>query len=330
MARVNAVLGPIDSADLGFTLMHEHIVIGMPGWDLDATYRPDRKQAIAYASESLAELRSLGVQSLVDPCPMELGRDPEIMAEVSQRSGVQIICSTGLYNERSGIPSYMRSRSTEELMEIYLKELEDGIGDTGIKPGFIKCATGRGAIGEHEARTLHAAARAGLATGTPVTTHTDEGSLGQEQCDIFSAEGMPLSNVVIGHSCGTANLQYHVGLLDRGANLGFDRFGMESIFPDKLRLASLIGLIGVGYADQIVVSQDFVSCMFSSKQSNFRVGTDRWRGRLYLVQEILPRLRAGGVGEDAIDALTVRTPRRIFEAAKSTPRVPAYREVAVA
>src|SRR5947207_5776098 len=154
MSKVQTVLGPIDSAEMGFTLMHEHVLVGMPGWDLDATFRADRQQAIELASESLAELRELGVQTFVDPCPMELGRDVEVMAEVSRRSGLNIICSTGLYHERAGIPFYMRGRSAEQLTEIYLKEITEGIGDTGIKPGIIKCATATGAVGEHEEKTL--------------------------------------------------------------------------------------------------------------------------------------------------------------------------------
>jgi phosphotriesterase-related protein len=329
MATVQTVLGPIDSAALGFTLMHEHVVVGMPGWNLDATQTTDRRQVIELASESLSELRALGVQSFVDPCPMELGRDVGILAEVAQRSGLNIICSTGLYNERSGIPVYMRSRSAEYLTDIYLKEIEEGIDGTGIRPGIIKCATGMGAIGEHEEKTLRAAARASRAAGLPITTHTDEGTLGDRQCDIFESEGVDLRGVVIGHSCGTANLAYHVRLLDRGANLGFDRFGMDFIFPDKLRLASLIGLVGVGYAEQLVLSQDFVSCMLGYSAGRSRAGTDRWGGRFFLVKEILPRLRAAGLSEEAIRTLTVDAPRRVFEAAAAGPRVP-VREAAEA
>lgn len=323
MATVQTVLGPIDSAELGFTLMHEHVVIGLPGWEFDATYTVNRRQAIELASESLAELRALGVRTLVDPCPMELGRDVSLLAEVAQRSGMNIVCATGLYHERWGIPAYMRLRSAEYLTDIYLKEIVDGIGGTGIRPGIIKCATTTGRIGVHEEKALRAAARSSRATGLPITTHTDSGSLGAEQCDLLESEGLDLRAAVIGHSCGSSNLAYHVSLLDRGANLGFDRFGMESVYPDKLRIASLIGLVSAGYADQLVISQDFVSCIYSGGLSySKRAGSDRWGGRFYLVNEVIPRLRGAGVSGEAIRALTVETPRRIFEAAAYSPRVP--------
>ena len=111
---------------------------------------------------------------------------------------------------------------------------------------------------------ISAAARAHKATGAPITTHTDEGTMGREQLAILTEEGVDPRRVVIGHSCGTADLRYHVDMLDRGAYLGFDRFGLELLQPDRLRLAALIGLLGIGFERQIVLSHDTVWC---------------WRGR---------------------------------------------------
>src|SRR3954453_14893912 len=142
MATVQTVLGPIDSSELGPTLVHEHVRICYPGDSLDPAYSFDREACIATAVERMAGLAHHGVRTFVDPCPIDLGRDPELLAEVARQSRMQIVCSTGFYLEHIGIPYYWRVRSPEEVAEFYLHEINDGIGETGIKPGCIKIAWG--------------------------------------------------------------------------------------------------------------------------------------------------------------------------------------------
>src|SRR2546421_4597873 len=111
MAVVQTVLGPIDAAELGRTLMHEHVLFSYPGDDLDPTSTWTRAEALAVATERMEQLKELGVKTFVDPCAIEMGRDPELMAEVSQRTGMQIVCATGFYKEEAGLPYYWRVRS---------------------------------------------------------------------------------------------------------------------------------------------------------------------------------------------------------------------------
>ncbi|HEX2173449.1 MAG TPA: phosphotriesterase-related protein [Dehalococcoidia bacterium] len=316
MQQVNTVTGPIPVEELGRTLMHEHVLIAWPGWELDSAYRFDREAALQRAIEALSEIKSLGVDSLVDPCPMELGRDPEFLAEVSAGSGVRIICATGLYYERLGIPTYFKQRTIDEIAEIYVREITEGIGGTGIRAGIIKCATGLNRIGKHEEKALRAAARASKATGVPVTTHTEGGTMGPEQLDVFASEGLDLGQVVIGHSCGSPNLEYHLKMLDRGATIGFDRIGLEMLLPDKIRLAALVGLIGAGYADQIVLSQDHVACHAGRPLAREDVLETMGKPSFaYLIKDFLPRVEATGVARSTIDSMMIGNPRRLFERA---------------
>jgi phosphotriesterase-related protein len=316
---VQTVTGTCRPAELGLTLMHEHLIIGWPGWDSDtAAPRFDRRDAKRLCVDRMLELRELGVSALVDPCPIDLGRDVEFAAEVSQAAGVHVVCATGLYKEESGAAPYFKFRgaftdSVAEMTEIFIKEIEEGIGPTGIKAGVIKLATGPHQVTPYERTVIVAAARAHKATGTPITTHTDEGTMGREQLAILTEEGVDPSRVVIGHSCGSADLRYHVDLLDRGVTLGFDRFGLELLHPDRLRLAALIGLLGIGFERQIVLSHDTVWC---------------WRGRplpipaeqlapkwdpRHVLQHIVPALREAGVSQAKIDAMLIENPRRYFE-----------------
>jgi phosphotriesterase-related protein len=119
MVQVQTVTGPVDSNELGRTLVHEHIRISWPGEELDRTYGWDRAETVARAVDKMAELIDAGFRTFVDPCPIELGRDPELYAEIAQKSGMQMICTTGFYTEHggTGLPYYWRGRDPEEVAE---------------------------------------------------------------------------------------------------------------------------------------------------------------------------------------------------------------------
>jgi phosphotriesterase-related protein len=315
---VQTVTGPCRPGDLGTTLMHEHLLIGWPGWQADGVApawnrAEDKRRCI----DRMLEIKALGVASLVDPCPIDLGRDVEFAAEVAQATGVHVICATGLYKEEAGAAPYFKFRgpfsdSANEMAEIFIKEINDGIGTTGIKAGVIKVASGPHQVTDYERTVLRAAAKAHLATGVPITTHTDEGTMGREQLAVLTEEGVDARHIIIGHSCGTADLRYHVDLLDQGATLGFDRFGLELLQPDRLRLASLIGLLGIGFENQIVLSHDSVWC-WRGRPLPMPVETlaPKWDPR-HVFTAIVPALREAGVAQAKIDAMLVDNPRRYF------------------
>ncbi len=315
MKTINTVTGTATAEQLGTTLMHEHLMIGWAGWELDcAAPKFERKAALRNCVERLKEIKDLGVQTFVDPCPMDIGRDVNFMAEVASASGMRIICATGLYKEDLGTTSYFKQRTIDEIAEVYTLEITKGIGDTGIKAGVIKCATGKGQVTKYEEMCLRAAGRAHLRTGAPITTHTDDGTMGREQLDIFASEGVDLDHVIIGHSCGSADLGYHTAMLDRGCLIGFDRFGLDFLHPDKLRLAALIGLLGVGYASQIVLSHDTVACWLGrglSMPPETAKLVQNWTPT-HVLKNIVPALRNAGVGEDKIRTMMVENPRRFF------------------
>ena len=313
---VQTVLGPRKASELGKTLVHEHLLIGWPGWEADSPFPFDRKEAIKICVARLEELKSHGVRTFVDPCPADLGRDVEFMAECSQKSGMNVVCTTGLYKEDLG-GSHFRFRTAfadiaGEVEDLYRREIEEGIGSTGIKAGLIKCATGEHAITPYETTLLRAAARVQKATGVSIITHTDQGSLGDKQLDVFAEEGCDFHRIAIGHSDDRADLAYHAGILDRGAFLSFDRLGLEMIFPNKLRIASLIGLLGVGYEKQMLLSHDTIGCWLGRPLPShlLPIITD-WEPT-FLFRVVLPRLRDVGFPERIVDQLLVENPRRFL------------------
>jgi phosphotriesterase-related protein len=321
MTTVNTAVGTCTPQELGFTLIHEHLTAGMPGWELD-NYGFDRKREVASAVTKLKEIKALGVNSFVDPCPMELGRNPEFAAEVADKSGVRVIIATGLYNDALGIPTHFRGLPADDVAEVYVRELTDGIGSTGIKAGIIKTATG-GVPGltatptditAQEEKCLRAAARAHKATGAPILCHNDElGPLGRQTLDVFADEGVNFNRVLIGHACGVGDMRYYFDILERGAWIGFDRFGIETIASDKMRMASLIGLLAVGF-DRIMLSHDTVNCWLGRMSKEWQAFMDKcpnWNVA-HISKNILPALGKAGVSEGAIRTMTVDNPCSYF------------------
>ena len=318
--RVQTVLGPVPVDELGFTLMHEHLKVGFAGWEVDTTLEFDRPAELEKAVVRLKRLKELGVGTFVDPCPMELARDPQFMAEASRASGVNIVCTTGLYLDHgldlAGFPAYFKIMGVEQIQRVYTTELTRGIGPERVKPGMIKCATGPHSISEHETKALQAGARTAQAMDVRITTHTTMGTMGNEQLDIFLAEGMKPHNIVIGHCDWNPNTNYHISLLDRGCYIGFDGIGIDALCPDEVRIANLLKLVGAGYERQIVLSHDNIGCWhFSSghapaqMQAMSEIPKRRYT---YLLEEFIPRLLEAGISESSVRTMTVENPRRYF------------------
>jgi phosphotriesterase-related protein len=240
----------------------------------------------------------------------------EFCAEVSQRSGVTLICTTGVYTEAQGIPYTFKHLPTEAIAEIYQREIEDGIGRTGIKAGLIKIATGDGVVSPYEQRMLTAAARAAKATGVPLLSHTENCSCGHDQIDIVTGEGVAAHRLLVGHSDGRDDHEYQASLAARGAYVGFDRFGLTVFNSDESRMKNLRQMIDAGYRDQVMVSQDSVNCWFGAVPG---VGTAEDIAKLlpnwtmtHLFERIFPALLAEGVSQGDLDAILLDNPRRFF------------------
>lgn len=317
--HVNTVTGPISLDQLGVTLMHEHVLIGMPGWQADSL-RPGRprNEIIPIAVDKIQSMQALGIQSMVDPCPNDLGRDVELASEISARTGFNIICATGLYTEDEGGHAYWhfpRSMGigVESMAELFIHELTKGIGETDIKAGVIKVASSAGKITDYEYDVLTAAALASAETGAPITTHTDEGTMGEEQQAFLVEKGVPAHKIIIGHSCGTTNHDYHMNIVNKGSYLGFDRFGMNVVFSDENRVDALAELLLKQQEKRIVVSHDCVWCMRGD------VLTEKMIEEMGVLMDpthfhrnIIPQLLERGVTKAQIDIMLCDNPRRYF------------------
>jgi len=166
MAKVQTITGEVDTADLGFTLMHEHIMIANPGMRAAYADWVDTKKVIAFATEEAKLVKACGVSTLVDLTPINLGRDIDVMRAVAEAAEINVIAATGLYyNEEP----WMGGWEPERIAEWFMRDIEHGIQGTSAKAGIIKCATDSAGVTEGNEKLLRVAARLHKATGVPIT-----------------------------------------------------------------------------------------------------------------------------------------------------------------
>jgi phosphotriesterase-related protein len=263
MPAVETVRGPVDLASLGPTLMHEHVFVLSEEIRRNYPSRWDSQHRIAHAADRLNQAARRGVGTIADLTVLGLGRDIERIKAVAELTDINIIVATGLYTF-SDVPFYFRYRSRETtasgedpMTEMFVADITTGIGQTGVRAAFLKCAIDEQGLTRGVERTLRAVARAHLLTGAPVTVHTHPASgSGLIAIQVLREEGADLRRVVIGHSGDSADLDYLTQIADSGCLLGMDRF--SEFGPPYLdqRADTVAGLCQRGYASSMVLSHD--------------------------------------------------------------------------
>ena len=315
MALVNTVLGTLDGSELGFTLSHEHIATGAAG--IHQTYPEffDREGTVVDAVAALQQAHAEGVRSYIDPTTFDIGRDIALMQEVSSKSGVHIVPTTGSHQ---AIPRVFRTASPDAIAAVYIREIEVGIDGTGVKAGIIKSASDRGGMTELEEKVLRAVARASKHTGTPVYTHTwSPDRVGEQQIRVLEDEGVDLARVYIGHSNDTHDVDYILGLLRKGVWVGLDRFpgGRYPGVPLWQERTEIVKrLIDEGWAPRIMMGHDH-SVPIGQPTPEAREERAKYQpeGYSFISRHVLPYLRELGTAEADIQTIMVDNPRRFLE-----------------
>ncbi len=315
MSQVNTVLGPIDSSELGFTLSHEHITLGAAGTAAAYPGFQDLDAIVDAATAALKEAYDGGVRTIIDVTTLDLGRDIPLMQDVSRRSGVHAIPCTG---NHLSIPRIFWGAPVDKVAALFIKEIEEGIEDTGVKAGIIKVASDRGGVTENEETVLRAAARACNATGTRISTHTwSPDRVGEEQVRILKEEGVDLNRVYVGHSNDDTDVEYLIGLLEEGVWLGLDRYpgGRTPETPKwEVRTEIVKQLIDAGWAHRLMLSHDH-STPVVQPSDELRREREAFNpdGYLFISRNVLPRLVELGATDADVNTIMVDNPRRFFE-----------------
>ena len=318
---VETVRGQVSGEALGRTLMHEHIFVS--DHELEQTfptaYALDVDAQVAHAAKRVVLLAEVGFTTLVDLTVLGLGRKIKLIQRVAELTTVNIIVATGAYVLRD-LPHPLQLRGpgrtmfggTEPMVELFVNDITCGIAGTGVKAAILKCATDRFGLTKDVERTLRATARAQLATGVPISTHTNAAKkVGLDQQRVFAEEGVDLRRVVIGHSGDSDDLDYLMALLEGGSYLGMDRFGLDYFLTLEKRIQVVAELCARGFADRLVLSHD--SCCANIAYSAQEIGRMVPDHDLTLIyREVLPGLRRHGVSEEQIQLMLVENPRRIL------------------
>lgn len=323
MADIQTARGTIGSNQLGRVLIHEHVFL----MDMEYTfnYRPDffEEETITDAADRLNELKSIGIDTIIDLTVLGLGRHMPTLKKAAALTDLNIIVSTGAYTfdavpapfQFYG-PGLLRNAPDEPMVDIFVRDITEGIAGTDIKAGMLKCAIDDPGLTPGVERVMRAIARANRITGTPITVHTaplrETGLIVQR---VLAEEGVDLQDVVIGHCGDTTDIDYLMKLADKGSILGMDRFGIEFAITMQQRVATIAEMVKRGYGDQLALSHDCCAWSdFFPKVADYHACMPN-HNYLHIHNDVLPALREAGVSDRDIDKMFIDNPRRYFEGA---------------
>lgn len=313
MPSVETVLGPIDAVALGFTLSHEHVLVAMGADNHHYPWLFDWEGTRTNAVRELSQAKAGGVDTIIDLTTPDLGRDVEFVRDVASATGVNIVVATGIWRD---VPRSFWERSLDRIADIFVREIEAGIGETGIKAGVIKVANDAEGVTPEAERVLRGAARALKRTGCPISTHHwAPGEVGRRQVEIFLDEDAPMERICIGHSADTTDVAYLESLLQTGVYLSMDRYPGSDGRPDwRQRNATVKELIARGWAHRLMLGHDYAPAPVSARHraDGSAAGTT---GYLFLSTVALPALRDDGVSWETIDLMMREVPRRFLTGA---------------
>lgn len=322
MATVQTVRGPVDGADLGQTLVHEHIFVLSA--DVQHNWPEEWGEEQARIEDAVAKLTAVaeaGVGTIVDPTVVGLGRSIPRIQRIAERVPLNIVVATGIYTYND-VPFFFRSRGKglhpdlpEPMVDLFVRDLTEGVADTGVRAAFLKCAVDEQGTTPDVDRILRAVAAAHQRTGAPIMVHTHpETHQGTAVRGILEAEGVSPAVVMLAHSGDTADVEHLTELAEAGFVLGMDRFGLETVASLEQRVDTVAEMCRRGFEGSMGLSQD-TACYIDWAEPAARDWLPRWH-YLHIHTDVLPALRERGVSEDQIQTMLVDTPRRWLEAGR--------------
>ena len=312
MATVETVNGPIELEQLGLTLIHEHFRSADEAMRFQFPHLYDEEAEWEAAISDARAVKGHGVKTVVEPSAMFLTRDAAFSKRVADESGLQILLATGVYTYEH-LPQPLLNRNEDQIAEMFVHEIENGIQDTGIKPAFIKCAADEPGVNPNVEKIHRAAARASIQTGRPIMAHSRPASgTGIDQMRVFTEEGVDPLKVQIAHTGDTDDLDYIERLLDTGCWIGLDRYGLDLFLPTDKRNATTLALLERGHVERMFLSQDFCSTLdwFPAEVAEYLRANEvpDW-SMTFLFEQIIPGLKEAGMTDAQLDQMMVENPK---------------------
>ncbi|HMJ23284.1 MAG TPA: twin-arginine translocation signal domain-containing protein [Terriglobales bacterium] len=305
---VQTVLGPIPASTLGVTLAHEHVMCDFIGAEHADRHRWEVEAVVKRMRPVLAQLKERGVTGFVDCTPAYIGRDPRVLKRLAQETGLHILTNTGYYGGAGDkfVPQHAYDETADQLADRWVREWENGIEDSGVKPGFVKIGideieTDYARLSPIDEKLVRASARASKRTGLAVTCHTGGGPAGLAAAKVFIAEKTDPGRFIVAH-CDGHGLPTNQLVAELGARVSFDAISRK---PLELHL-KLVRAMTERHASSLLLSHD---------NGWYEVGRENGgeiRDFNYISDVFLPAFRKGGASEATIRKLTVENPANAF------------------
>lgn len=301
MNCMRTVLGDVKAEEMGFSYTHEHICCN------PCTARKDPTLAITDIEGSIRELRlfaEAGGSTLVEGTAADYGREPQKLVYASRKSGVHLIATTGFYLYDHN-PDFVDYISTDDLAELFVREIEEGMDGTAVRAGQIKCAVSIRFIHPREEKCLKAAARAQQKTNAPIWIHHG-GMMGEEILKILDCSGADLSKVVLGHMDRNPDPYEYKRIAAMGSFLSVDNIARVYRYPVQTNIDMILDLIEEGYLEKLLISADF-------GRSDYFKANGGGPGLEYILKQFIPRLKeSAGITEKEIRTMFVENPKKVY------------------
>ncbi|HEX6927489.1 MAG TPA: hypothetical protein VF167_18845 [Longimicrobiaceae bacterium] len=314
MTFVRTVLGDVPPGELGPCYAHEHIIIEQ-GYTTEQ-YPDFLLNSVEHAADELAECYAAGVRAMVDSMPAGCSRSATKLAEVSSRSGVHIVCPTGLHLRKYYPPDHpLLGLDEDALTELFVADIRDGVDAndyegpeirrTPHRAGVIKVAGGLNSLNAHEQKAFRAAAAAHRITGAPILTHTEQGTAALEQVKLLSDAGVEARHVVLSHTDRNPDLAYHREILSTGVFVEFDSAFRWKPGQGNPTRDLVVALFAEGLGDQVMLGMD------AARRGYWRMYGGA-PGLTFLVTEFRSQLLEAGLSPGDFDRIMVKNPSRAF------------------
>lgn len=308
---IMTVTGPIPPESIGWTLSHEHVMVDFAGVDVVGPDRYDRDRVIKFVRPHLEALVEAGAETFVDCTPAYLGRDPLVLRRLSEATGLQILTNTGYYGARDDqhLPEHAYTDSVDALAARWVREWEEGIGRTNVRPGFIKIGVDDGSLSDIDRKLVRAACRTHHETGLTLAVHTGPARPAREQLDVLLEEDVSPEAWIWVHAQAEEDTMHHLEIAERGGWVSLDGYEPEET-ERYVRLVTLLKEHGL--LDRLLLSHD------NGWYSVGEADGGSFASYTSMFRELVPALRDAGISKQTVRGLLVDNPARAFAVRRRT------------
>lgn len=303
--EIMTVKGPVPAREMGMTLTHEHVLVDFIGADSINEGSWNKQKVLHTVLPYLLSAKAFGSVSFVECTPEYIGRDPVLLKNLSDSSGLNILTNTGFYGVSNDkfMPRYAYKETADELAARWIAEWMNGIEGTGVRPGFIKIGVGTGELSELHQKIVRAAARTHLATGLTIASHTGQAIPAFEQLGILKEEGVSPEAFIWVHAQSEKDSSAHVKAGKMGAWVSFD--GLNDNNSEKY-LHMISHMKENHLIHKVLLSHD------AGWYDPEIEGGGNIRGYTALFEKLIPLLEKNNFSKREIQQLIVKNPAEAF------------------